>query len=85
MYSIFRNLSQTLCEPSTDSKQSAVSKQTASSQQSASSQQAVSSQQSEHFAKCLWNRRTLSSAFAMIVAILMPLWKEDMERILWIL
>jgi len=60
------------------------SSQQASSQQ-ASSQQASSQQASSQQAKCPWNRRTLLSAFAMIVTISTPLWREVMERILWIL
>ena len=78
------------------SSQQAVSKQAVSKQaskQSASSQQAVSKQSasvskqsaSSPRAKCPWNRRTLLSAFAMIVTISTPLWREVMERILWIL
>lgn len=54
-----------------------------SSKQSASSP--ASSPASSQQAKCQRNRRTLSLAFAMIVIISMPLWREGMERILWIL
>ena len=75
---------------SQSASQQAVSKQASSQQaaskQSASSPQAVRKQSaSSPQAKCPWNRRTLLSAFAMIVTISTPLWREVMERILWIL